>query len=64
MFEIALGGFHQVGNEIVSPLQLHIDLGERILEPVAQRNQTVVDPDGPEADDEDEQDQNSEHNYG
>src|SRR5690554_130781 len=43
MIHIRLGGFHQVGNQVVPALQLHINLCEPVLELVAQRYQLVVD---------------------
>ena len=35
VLEVALGGFHQIGDEVVATLQLHVDLGEGVLETVA-----------------------------
>jgi hypothetical protein len=43
VLHVSLGGFHQVGNQIVAARQLHIDLGERILIGVAAADQSVVD---------------------
>jgi len=45
MPQVALGRFHQVGDQVVAALELHVDLGEGVLEPVAQGHQTVVDGD-------------------
>ena len=43
MRHVGLGGFDQIGDQIVTALKLHIDLRESVLEPVAQRDQFVVD---------------------
>src|SRR5688572_13077965 len=58
VLEVALDDFHQVRDQVVAPLELHVDLRERILVPVAQRDQAVVDADGPdgEPDDDDQYD--------
>ncbi len=42
MFQVALGDSDQVGNQVIAPLQLHIDLGKRIAVAVAQLHQLVV----------------------
>jgi len=42
MFHIALCGFHQIGDQIVSSFQLHINLGKTIFESVSQSYQFVV----------------------
>ena len=40
---VALGGFDQIRNQVVPPLELHLDLRERVLEAVLQRDELVVD---------------------
>ena len=45
VLDIALGHFDQVRNQVVPPLQLHVDLREGILEAVPQGDQPVVHPD-------------------
>jgi len=40
---VALRGLHQVGNQIVAPLELNLDLRERILVTVAKRDELVED---------------------
>src|SRR5665811_2149288 len=45
---IRLGGLHQVGDQVVAALQLHVDLRKCVLEAVSERNQAVVDRDRPE----------------
>ena len=37
VFEVALGGFDQVGDEVVAALELNVDLGEGVFETVAER---------------------------
>src|SRR3954468_5359603 len=54
VLHVTLHRFDQVWNEVIAPLQLHIDLRERILEPVAQLDQAVIDGDQPEDDGEDD----------
>jgi iron complex outermembrane recepter protein len=41
----ALGRLHEVRDQVVAPLELHVDLRERVLEAVPQRHQPVVDTD-------------------
>ena len=50
VLDVALGGLDQVGDQVVAPLELDIDLREGVLEPVAQRNQPVVRADRPQQD--------------
>ena len=40
---VALGGFDQVRNQVVAPLELHLDLRERVLKAVLERDELVVD---------------------
>ena len=48
MFHVALGGFHQVRDEVVPTGQLNIDLGIGVLDSVSAYNELVVHPDHPE----------------
>ena len=45
MLHETFGGFHQVGNQIVATLQLHIDLCEGVFVAVAEFHQAVVEAD-------------------
>ena len=51
---VALDRVHQVGDEVVAALQLHFDLGERLIDSQALLHQAVVQAD--EDDDEDDDD--------
>ena len=42
MFEIGLGRFDQIWDEVVATLKLDIYLGKRVFEGVAQANKLVV----------------------
>ena len=42
MLDIALGCFDQVGYQVVTAGQLHIDLGKCVLKPVTPGDQPVV----------------------
>ena len=53
MRHVALGDLDQVGDQLETPLQLHIDLCERVLVRVAGRDQAVVDRHCPEDEQED-----------
>ena len=59
VFQIALGGLDQVRNQVVPAFELHIDLGEGVLEAVPQGDEPVVDADHDEGqhDDEGEEEQ-------
>ena len=39
---IALHGFDQVRNQVVTLLELHVDIGEGLSDPLAERDETVV----------------------
>ena len=39
---VALHRFHQIGDEIVAALELYLDLGPPVLDPVTHFHQTVV----------------------
>ena len=43
MFEVTLGGLDQIGNQVIAPLELHVNLREGVFEPVAQPDEFVVD---------------------
>jgi hypothetical protein len=45
---VALDGFDQVRNQLVAAFELHVDLGERVLEAVSGDYQPVVDAHEPE----------------
>ena len=45
MVHVALHGLDQIGNQVVTTLELHLDLREGVLEPIAERDQPVVDAD-------------------
>ena len=45
VLHVGLGRFDQVRDQVVAPLQLHVDLRERVLEAVPQADQLVVDTD-------------------
>ena len=45
VFDVALYGLHQIGNQIVAACELHVDLRERVLYAVAQGDQPVVQAD-------------------
>ena len=44
---VALDRLDQVRNQVVAPLELHLDLRERVLEAVLERHELVVDADRP-----------------
>ena len=46
VLQIALGRLDQVGDQVVSPLELDINLREGVLEAVPQRHQAVILADG------------------
>ena len=50
MGHVTLGGFDEVRDEVVTALQLHVHLGEGVLEAVPQPDEGVVDADQEEAD--------------
>ena len=59
---VALGGFHQIRDQVVSPFELHLDLRERVLVAVLERDKLVVDARAPQHGDERATYQHSEHN--
>ena len=64
MLEVALGGFDEIGDKIVAALELDVDLGEGVFEAVAQGDEAVVNGDGPQAEDHEEKEQNTEDDEG
>jgi hypothetical protein len=42
MGSVAFHGLHQIGNEIVALLELHVDVGESLVGPAAQGDHGVV----------------------
>ena len=59
MSRVAFRRFDQIGNQVVATLQLHVDLGERVLEPIAKRDEAVVDSHDPKGEDDYDQEQDS-----
>src|SRR5207302_899398 len=59
MLHITLGGFDQVGNQVVAPFELHVDLGERIFETIAEGDESIIDAGGPKAEHDYDQEQYS-----
>ena len=57
MSEVSFGGLNQIGNQVVPPLELDIDLREGIAEAVPQFHESVVLPDHKEGSD--DRDQNN-----
>jgi hypothetical protein len=43
---LTLHGFDQIGDQIVPLLQLHVDVGEGLIDALSERNQSVLDKDG------------------
>src|SRR5258706_7382186 len=54
VLHVALHRLDEIRDQVVATLELHVDLREGGLVPVAQGNQAVVDRDGPEPDDDDD----------
>jgi len=50
----ALHGLHQVRDEVVALLHLHIDVGERLADPLTHGDEAVVDRDDPHDEDDDD----------
>ena len=50
MGHIGFGAFHQVGDQFVAALELHVNLRKRVLKAIAQCHQLVVSQDGPDQD--------------
>jgi hypothetical protein len=48
VLQVAARHFHQVGNQVVAALELHVDLAKGIGNAVAQFHQPVVGGDGPQ----------------
>ncbi len=42
VLEVALGGFDKIRDEVVAALQLHVDLGEGVLEAVLEGDEAIV----------------------
>ncbi len=61
MRHVALRGFDQIGDEIVPPLELHIDLRKLVLVIVAERDEPVIDADAEHQDDRDDRHHNSKY---
>jgi hypothetical protein len=50
---VTLYRLDQVGNEVVALLELHVDVGEGLVDPLPHGNQAVVDRDRPQDDNDD-----------
>ncbi len=48
VFHVSLNGFDEIRDQVVAARQLHVDLCERVTNPVALVDQPVVDADRPE----------------
>ena len=59
MLHVALGDLDEVGDEIVAALELDVDLGECVLEAVAQGDEGIVDAGDPQAEDDNEGEQDA-----
>ena len=60
MRHVAFDGFDQIGNQVVSASQLHVDLRECVTDSVAQVDEIVVDGNRPK----DDQRDDDQDNYG
>jgi len=60
VLHVALDGAHQVGDQVVAPLELHVDLRPRVPDLVPQPHQAVVEPGG-DRDNRDHDDQPDAH---
>ncbi len=60
---VALHRLHQIGDQVVALLQLHVDVGEGLVGPLPEAHQAVVDAghDQPGDDDDDDQDEGDAH---
>ena len=47
MAGVALHGLDQIGDQVVALLELDVDVGERLVDPLPHRNEAVVDHDDP-----------------
>lgn len=59
VLHVALSGLDEVGDEIVTALELNIDLGEGVFEAIAKGDEAVVDAGDPEAGDEEDGEDNA-----
>jgi len=48
VLHVSLDGLYKIGDQVITPCKLNIDLGERIANSIAFVNQTVVDANYPE----------------
>ena len=62
MLYIAFRDLHQIGDQVIAASELHVDLGEGVLERVARRHQPVVG--GDEDDREPEEHQQNDPTHG
>ena len=60
VLHVALSGLDEVGDEIVTALELNIDLGEGVLEAIAKGDEAVVDAGDPKAGDQEDGEDNAE----
>jgi len=61
MGRVPLHGLDQVGDEVVAPLELGVDVGPRLIRADAQADQGVVETDGDQDDQDDETENDPEH---
>jgi hypothetical protein len=56
MLHVAFHGLHEVWDEVVPALELNVNLRPGVFDNVSQLHQTVIDPDHPEKDEENDTD--------
>ena len=60
---VALDGVHEVRDQVVPTLELDLDLGERLVDPVSTADETVVDADDEQDDDADDDKQDDQFRH-
>ena len=45
MLHVAFDRFNEIGNQVMSPGELDVNLGERIFDAISEIDQTIVDAD-------------------
>ncbi len=58
---VALYSFHQIGDEVLPPLELDVDLRPRIVRAIAEPDEPVVDRNDPQHDDADSDSDDDSH---
>ena len=61
---IAFHGLDQVGNEVVALLELHVDVGERLIDPLPHGDEAVVDHDDPQHENDNDTEDNPADGHG